>query len=184
MTKIIEFYAPPGSGKSSLAAACYTTLGYKGESCTLLPEWLKNHANRGQYKPTPLDQPFIFGNQSQLEVNAIMAGYRIAFCESSSLLCGWYSHHYSRGRSPRLTEAILEWEAAVAAQYEIERKRVFIDLPEVVYRERYKEEGRWEEFSQAMEMKDLMKEWLLKIDPNTLIIHETNPTHLLSLLGE
>jgi len=177
MTKVVNFYAPPSSGKSSLAAACYVHMGYRGETVSLITEFIKDAANRGQYRPTILDQPWILGNQSQMIRNAICSGYSHVFSESDPLLCAWYAEWYSPGMlSKSMIDLCLEWEKEVTRQTGTQFYRFFIELPEIVYAERYKSEGRWESFEVVMKMQAHMKQWLAALCPeNLFVIYETRP---------
>lgn len=179
--KVCNFYAPPSSGKSTLAAACYVSMGYDGQVVQIVDEFIKTHADRKEYLPTPLDQPWILGCQSQLILNAAKAGYSHVFCQSDPLLCAWYAEWYNPSRlSTALTNLALAWEEGVMAQYGVEFHRFFIELPEVVYRERFTEAGRWQDFETVMKMQSHMREWVIKHCPERLhIIHETNPSVVL-----
>jgi hypothetical protein len=180
---IVTFYAPPGSGKSSLAAACYVQMNYQGKNAQLLTEYIKKWADRSEIIPTPLDQIWIAGGQSLLLSNAVRAGYDAIFCESDPLLCAWYAEYFSLGAMPSLKGTILEWEKLLLAKNDCKIHRVFIDLPEEVYAYRYKTSGRWQKFDEIMAMQAHMKSWLTEIDPTTTVVHETNPSHVLTVLG-
>jgi hypothetical protein len=175
--KIFSFYGPPGSGKSSIAASCYSTTSLMGENSTYCWEFIKDHANRGEFRPTPMDQLWIAGNQSQLILNAIKGGYKYIFCDSSPKLAGWFSNYYGEGEYPNLEEATVEWENSISREFpHCELIDVFIELPDDVYRERYKQNGRWETVETVLKMRDYQKEWLEKRSNNLIVITDTVPT--------
>lgn len=185
MTSVVNFYAPGGSGKSTLAAACYVEKGYTGASVQQVDEFIKPFADRKEFKPTALDQPWILGNQSQTVLNAIKAKYSYIFCHSDPLLCAWYSEWYTgeSALSKSMKELALAWEDEVSRSTGARFFRFFIELPEVIYAERYKEAGRWESFEEVMRMQRGMKEWLTAISPERFfIIHETRPEQVFKRL--
>lgn len=186
MTKVINFYAPPSSGKSTLAAACYVSKGYQGELAQLVEEHIKTFADRNQYLPTAIDQPWIMGNQSQLIWNAIQAKYSHVFCQSDPLLCAWYADYYSPGPlSQSLKLLALTWEEEVCRKTDTEFHRFFIELPESLYQDRYKEAGRWQKFNEIISMQKHMKNWLMQLQlDNFYVIHETRPELVFKNLGE
>lgn len=181
--KVIEFYAPPSSGKSTLAAACYVEMGYRGRTVQLIDEYVKNLADRKEYIPTRFDQPTIMGNQGQLVYNAIRAGYEAIFCQSSPRLCAWFSEWYHPGKYPSFQGFVTEWERDIEAQFGVEFIRIFIELPEQVYRERYKAEGRFEDLETCLAMQSHMKKWLSENVKNLIVVHETNATGIITQLG-
>lgn len=185
--KVINFYAPPSSGKSTLAAACYVEMGYEGKAVQQVDEFIKPFADRKELKPTRLDQLWIMGNQSHTLVNAIRAGYSHIFCHSDPMLCAWFAEWYtgSSDFSRSMTQLALNWEKAVSEETGTKFYRFFIELPEVVYRERYKESGRWEKFEEAMSMQKHMKEWITRnCQENLFTIHETRPEQVFKRLKQ
>lgn len=66
MSIVISLLGGSGVGKSTLAAGLFHEMKSKGYNVELVQEYVKSWAWEG--KPiTQLDQPFIFGNQSQME---------------------------------------------------------------------------------------------------------------------
>lgn len=65
-TKVINLFAGPGVGKSTLAADVYSALKKQGKSVELVREFVKDWAWQGK-APGIFDQLFILGNQSYAE---------------------------------------------------------------------------------------------------------------------
>lgn len=181
--KIIAFYGAPGSGKSSLATACYSSMGYLGKNVGYCWEFIKDHAQRAEYRPTPIDQLWIAGNQSQLLVNTVKANYDAVFCDSTPKLCAWFAEYYGKGMFKNLEPCVLEWEEQLQSQYNCEIVDVFLDITPEVYAERYKGSGRWENFEEVLKMHNEMKEWLKARSKNFVTIVETTPNYVLRKVG-
>jgi tRNA uridine 5-carbamoylmethylation protein Kti12 len=64
MTRYIQFLAPPGSGKSTIAHALVTWFSLKGIHCEYLPEYAKSLVYKGTLAGT--NQFLLSGNQYQL----------------------------------------------------------------------------------------------------------------------
>jgi nicotinamide riboside kinase len=64
LTKVINLYAGPGTGKSTTAAAVFTELKYRDVNCELVTEFAKDGAWEGRGPKFFAYQPYIFGEQA------------------------------------------------------------------------------------------------------------------------
>ena len=67
-TQVINILGGSGLGKSTLAAGLFYEMKSQGMSVELVTEYVKQWAWKG-HKVSPLDQPLIFGHQSNLEAS-------------------------------------------------------------------------------------------------------------------
>jgi len=154
MTKIIEFWGAPGSGKSTFAAECFSYASKQGLNCYLVTEFIKPFAIR-RIPIENLDQPWIVGGQTQAEKVAY-GKYDYIFTDSPVLLPAFYTYYHT-GSSMGLTEATLKWEETVDRTYPTKRIRVFLPFNE----ERYEPTGRYETRNQCLGINDCMYEWAI-----------------------
>ena len=66
MTTVIEFYAGPGAGKSTIAADLYAQMKKASKSVELVREYVKDWAYR-DHTPGPWDQPYLVAKQLRAE---------------------------------------------------------------------------------------------------------------------
>lgn len=67
MTKLINLYGAPGSGKSTTAARLYSDLKTAGKTVELVREFIKERCWAGGPPPAWYDDAFIFGSQLKRE---------------------------------------------------------------------------------------------------------------------
>lgn len=63
MTKIVNLFAGPGTGKSTTAAALFAELKYRGVNCEYIPEFAKDAAWEGNRDKLFAQQDMIFAEQ-------------------------------------------------------------------------------------------------------------------------
>ena len=152
MTKIIEFWGAPGSGKSTFAAECFSYACRQGLNCYLVPEFIKPFAIRRDPIEN-LDQLWIVGGQTQAEKVAY-GKYDYIFTDSPVFLPAFYTYYHT-GSSMGITGATLKWEKTVYRTYPTQRVRVFLPFRE----ELYNPTGRYETRNQCLDISDRMHEW-------------------------
>lgn len=101
MTRRINFYGGPGSGKST--AALYTAAKFKkrGYRAELAREYVK-HWTYYSRVPTAWDQIHIFGQQIQEESILLENGIEVAVVECPLVLGAWHSNSLNPELTPYL----------------------------------------------------------------------------------
>ncbi len=93
-TQVINLFAGPGTGKSTLAAHTFAELKNMGKDVELVREYVKDWAwiNR---KPKANDQLYLLGKQSQAE-SRLYGQVEFIVTDSPILLAPIYEQHYFR----------------------------------------------------------------------------------------
>ncbi len=91
-THVINFFAGPGTGKSTLAAAVFADMKNKGISVELVREYVKNWAWKNR-KPEANDQLYLLGKQTQAE-SILYGQVKYIVTDSPFLLAPIYEQHY------------------------------------------------------------------------------------------
>jgi nicotinamide riboside kinase len=66
MTKVINLFSGPGTGKSTIASAIFSEVKIRGLNCELVHEYIKKWVYEGR-SPKTFDQLYILGQQSKAE---------------------------------------------------------------------------------------------------------------------
>lgn len=156
----ISLYAGPGAGKSTGSSMIYSLLKQKGYNVELAREFVKLWA----YQNRPVkefDQVTIAGNQMDEEFKYLSNGVEVIVTDSPVYLSAIYAEYYF----PQLD--IHSHIESIADRYE-ERYpsiNIFLDRAD----KKYKKEGRYQTYEQALEMDSIMLN-LLKIKKESGII--------------
>ena len=158
MTKVINFYAGPGTGKSTTAASLFAEMKLQGYSVELVREYVKNWAWEGRV-PGQYDQVYFFGKQARAEYS-LFGKVDYVITDSPVLLCGYYEQFYL-GRE--LTYPSIVNYLEMANQNGHQHINFFL--------KRHKEfvqNGRFETEDQVKKIDQDLKQWL--IDKNISFI--------------
>lgn len=89
MTKIINLYAGPGTGKSTIAAKTFAMLKEAGLNVELVTEYVKKWA-WDERKPVNYDQFYFFGKQARSET-ALLGKVDIIVTDAPVVLTSYYA---------------------------------------------------------------------------------------------
>jgi nicotinamide riboside kinase len=154
MTKILNFYGGPGTGKSTTAALAYAKLKQAGVNCELVREYVKEWA----WEKRPIstyDQIYVLGKQIRRE-SMLYGKTDVIVTDSPAMLGIYYSGRYC---PPLVCDAVRAATLAFYKQAELdghEHIHVFLTRTKP-----YKSEGRYQTEEQAREI-DGHLELLLK----------------------
>jgi hypothetical protein len=152
MTKVICFYGPPGSGKSTAAAGAYYHLKMKGYHCELVREYVKTWSWEDREIGT-FDQPYLWGKQLKYE-SSLYGKVDYVITDSPAILAGFYEDFYEKDKV--IGEAVFNF-VNKAKNNGITYKNFWLNAGEVPYDDR----GRYQTESQATEVSAAMFTWLL-----------------------
>ena len=145
----INLWAGPGAGKSTVAEGISHHLKKKGYSVELVREWIKEWAYMKRV-PKSFDQAYIFMNQLHSEDLLLQHGVETVVTDSPAMLSIVYAY---RSAAPYWAE-LLRIAKLFDEQYpsiNIFLSREGID---------YKQNGRYEDFTQAVAMDKMMMQFL------------------------
>lgn len=91
--KVINFFAGPGSGKSTTAAHLFALLKWRGVNCELSREWIKEKVWQHPEHPSLDDQLYIFAKQ-RTSLRALDGQVDYAITDSPLLLSLIYTQDY------------------------------------------------------------------------------------------
>jgi hypothetical protein len=89
MTKIVNIFAGPGTGKSTTAAALFAECKYRGYNTEIIPEFAKDAAWEGRGDKFFKAQTYIFGCQS-FRVSSVISEIDFAITDSPLLMSSVY----------------------------------------------------------------------------------------------
>lgn len=90
-TKVVNFFAGPGAGKSTVATGVFAAMKRKNINCEYVPEYAKNLAWR-EDKISMNDQFHVFGEQ-HLRLSSMMGKVDYLLCDSPLILGILYAPH-------------------------------------------------------------------------------------------
>lgn len=150
MTKVINLYGGPGTGKSTLAARLFTEMKGSKLSCELVREYVKDWAWEGK-QIGKFDQMYFLAKQFRRE-SILYNKVDYVITDSPFLMAGFYAEHYLN--QTFVTEVALEMRKLAE-----EEGVVFCDF----FLKRYKDydtKGRYETENQAREIDNKMRSFL------------------------
>ena len=104
MTKIIDLYGGPGTGKSTSAAYLYWALKAANKNAELVREYVKNWAWEGR-KISKYDQMYFLGKQARAE-SLLYGKVDYIVTDSPVMLSAYYADHYQSEMSHGVIEAV------------------------------------------------------------------------------
>lgn len=152
MTRVINLFGGPGSGKSTLSCELFYKLKRQGLSTELVREYVKDWAWEGR-KVGNFDQIYICGKQAKKE-SSLYHKVDTVVTDSPLLLSPFYEEFY-QGRDI-VRDSVLKFLAA-AKQDGIQHLNFF-----VTRKKKYDPKGRYETEEQVRNIDEAMKTFLTK----------------------
>ena len=154
MTKVINLFGGPCSGKSTTAAGLFYQLKKKHIKCELVREYIKDWAWDGRV-PSQFDQPYIAGKQMKYESSKYgKVDYIVT--DSPFMLADFYEMTYNETRMslPTIREMI-----AYAQGKGVEYVNFFLPTVDTI-----DEEGRYEDRELIIQRGAEMRDWLDELE--------------------
>ncbi len=173
LTKVINFYAGPGCGKSTSSAYCFAQLKQHGINSELVREYVKEWAWEGR-KIGTYDQFYFLGKQIKKEA-MVLGKVEIAITDSPV----WLAAYYATTTSPPLLglDACVAGYYAQAARDGHEHIHVWLNRSKP-----YEQAGRYHTEEQSRQVDRELKEFL-RSRGVSLVECESDFTSLDHLLG-
>ena len=145
MSLIVNVFAGPGTGKSTLAAGVYTELKLAGINAEMAREYVKSWAWEGR-QIGPFDQIYFMGKQARTET-MLYRKASVIITDCPLLLGVVYAERYS---DPRIAKAVEDMAMAVYRVAEDSGHRYFNIM--LSREKKYVQDGRYESEDQAREV--------------------------------
>ena len=154
---VVNLYAGPGAGKSTVAAELFALLKQERINAEMCREYIKNWVWEKR-QPADGDQLYITAKQSRRELVLCRAGVDVVISDSPILLASIYEREY-QGDAPQISGAIYEHHSYYVKKFGYQVLNVFIERHGI-----YQQEGRYHNFQQAENVDQIIKEELEKRD--------------------
>lgn len=133
--KVVNFFAGPGAGKSTMAAALFAELKFAGVNCELVPEYAKEHEWEGRTGKIRQAQDYIFAKQ-HFRLSRLIGGVDVIITDAPLMLSQIYM---PQDYLPSLSSVVLE------AHRRFDNLNLFVERTKV-----YQEAGRSQTYDQAV----------------------------------
>lgn len=154
-TKVINLFAGPSAGKSTLACDLFARMKQQGKSVELVREVAKNWAWEGK-QPTVFDQFYFLGKQSHIESN-LYGKVDYIITDSPVLLASFYMEYYFG--IERFAQPALDFYD-LAKNWGVTHKNFFLDRHGRVY----SMNGRFQLENESTRIDTLQKEFLNRLN--------------------
>lgn len=145
----LNFYAGPGSGKSTISAWLFAKMKQNRHSVELVQEYVKTWAYEGKV-PTSYDQIYLFAKQLRKEDLVLRSGVKHIISDSPLFL----SLCYAKKNSPEFFEPLYKIVDEVEKKYP--SLNIFIARKD----RQYSQEGRYQNYQEACDMDSYILEQL------------------------
>jgi hypothetical protein len=174
MTRVINLYGGPGTGKSTSAALLFGMLKMAGENAELVREYVKEWAWEGR-RPGEFDQLYFMGKQMRKE--SMLYGKVDWIVTDSPVMLGVY---YARNFAPM---AVADGVEMAVRSYYMQARKSSVEHNHVMLKRSkpYNPAGRYQTEAEAKAI-DAELEDVLPIPSGELITCGTEPKDLIGLL--
>lgn len=178
MTLIVNFFAGPGTGKSTTAAMLFALLKQSGVNAELVTEYVKSWAWE-ERKPVDFDQFYFFGKQTRREYT-LLGKVDVVITDAPSLLTAYYAEVFGEPSTAALFRSMaIEYRRMVESH---NNRFVDIWLNRV---KKYNPKGRFQTEEQARDIDVMLKSFLrsMKINLTTVDGDPNAADELMRVLG-
>lgn len=158
----INLYAGPGSGKSVTAAWLWGQLKVAGYNIELIPEWPKKWCYE-QRSITAFDEVYAFAKQMHKEDSYLKQGIDFIISDCPLLMVA----AYSLAKQTVFTEELIKLSCKFEDMYP--SINIFIDRGDILYQQN----GRYENYQQALDMDKLIYDLMSDYLPNRFVTFKT-----------
>lgn len=156
MSKVINLYGGPGTGKSTTAAKTFALMKESGENVELVTEWVKKWAWEGK-TPVTYDQFYIFGKQAHKEYTLFDKVDHI-ITDSPVVLCGMYTQLYGTPAQAALFRSMILTYLDMVKSCNQEYVHVFLKRVKA-----YNPAGRYQTEEQAKGIDEVVRRYLTEL---------------------
>lgn len=161
MTKVLNFYGGPGTGKSTSAAFAFYALKQAGHNSELVSEYVKGWAWENR-KPNAYDQLYFLGKQIRKE-SMLYSKVDYIVTDSPILINAYYSAAYTHPLIAAGVEQSIRGYYTKAAEDGHEHHHVFLRRTKP-----YNQSGRFQNEEEAkgidVALERLLNNWQLKVE--------------------
>ena len=155
MTKVINLYGGPGTGKSTSAALLFSLLKNNNYNSELVQEYVKQWAWEERH-PVKYDQFYFFGKQSRKEYS-LFKNVDIIVTDSPISLCGYYTKVYGTPEQTVLFNHMAKTYYNMVKDDGVDYVHIWLNRVKA-----YNPKGRFQTEDEAKAIDKDMKEYLTK----------------------
>lgn len=156
MTKVINLYGGPGTGKSTNAARLFTLLKDSHKNAELVTEYVKQWAWENR-KPVDYDQFYFFGKQARKEYS-LFGKVDYIVTDSPTLLTSYYASVYGTEEQKSLFRDMSSTYYKMCSDKGVEHIHVFLKRDKL-----YNPAGRFQTEAEAKAIDEDLKKYLISM---------------------
>lgn len=161
MTKIVNLYGGPGTGKSTIAAKAFALLKEGGVNAELVTEYVKQWAWEGR-QPVNYDQFYFFGKQTRREYS-LFGKVDVIVTDSPIAINAYYAQVYGSPQQAALFRQMLLEYQRMCAEEGHKHEHIFIERVKA-----YNPAGRYQTEDQAKAIDAELRTFLKQMGLSTI----------------